>query len=162
MELNSPSIQSNYNYLNKHRTGLFQKSFKIIISRVLRSLIILNRTRKTVLYNPVLVFLIYLHQTHHAPKDAELSLKKILFYDIANKNETIEKLQIRKAITLIIAEWAESKLINQIYVIVLFVQIYFLIYIFIIFFFIWIFFYFILFLKIELSFCIYFRYKYIY
>ena len=65
MELNSPSIQSNYNYLNKHRTGLFQKSFKIIISRVLRTLIILNRTKKTVLYNPVLVFLIYLHQTHH-------------------------------------------------------------------------------------------------
>ena len=65
MELNSPSIQSNYNYLNKHRTGLFQKSFKIIISRVLRTLIILNRTKKTVLYNPALVFLIYLHQTHH-------------------------------------------------------------------------------------------------
>ena len=87
----------------------------IIISRVLRSFIILNRTKKTVLYNPVLVFLIYLHQTHHvfrcfiiiiyliwkshfqnsirstwcalsrfhAPKDAELNLKKILFCDIA-------------------------------------------------------------------------------
>ena len=65
MELNSPSIQSNYNYLNKHTTGLFQKSFKIIIIRVLRSLIILNRTKKTVLYNPILVFLIYFHQTHH-------------------------------------------------------------------------------------------------
>ena len=129
MELNSPSIQSNYNYVNKHRTGLFQKSFKIIISRVLRSLIILNRTKKIVLYNPVLVFLIYLHQTHHAPKDAELNLKKILFCDIGNKNETLEKLKILKqASPLIIAEWAESKLINQIYIIVLFVHVYYLIY----------------------------------
>ena len=76
----------------------------IIISRVLRTLIILNRTKKTVLYNPVLVFLIYLHQTHHAPKNPELSLKKILFGDIANKNETLEKLKIRKASPLIIAE----------------------------------------------------------
>ena len=101
----------------------------IIISRVLRSFIILNRTKKTVLYNPVLVFLIYLHQTHHAPKDAELNLKKILFCDIANKNETLEKLKIRKASPLIIAEWAESKLINQIYIIVLFVYVYYLIYI---------------------------------
>ena len=105
MELNSPSIQSNYNYVNKHRTGLFQKSFKIIIIRVLRTLIILNRTKKTVLYNLVLVFLIYLHQTHHVPKDAELSLKKISFCDIANKNEeTLEKLKFRKASPLIIAE----------------------------------------------------------
>ena len=77
----------------------------IIKSRVLRSFIILNRTKKALLYNPVLVFLIYLHQTHHAPKDAELSLKKILFGDIANKNETLEKLKILKqASPLIIAE----------------------------------------------------------
>ena len=94
----------------------------IIKSRVLRSFIILNRTKKALLYNPVLVFLIYLHQTHHAPKDAELSLKKILFCDIANKNETLEKLKIRKASPLI-----------KIYIIVLFVHVYYLIYIFMVF-----------------------------
>ena len=89
----------------------------IIKSRVLRSFIILNRTKKALLYNPVLVFLIYLHQTHHAPKNPELNLKKILFGDIANKNETLEKLKIRKASPLI-----------KIYIIVLFVHVYYLIY----------------------------------
>jgi hypothetical protein len=40
----------------------------------------------------------------HALNDAELNLKKILFCDIANKNEILEKLKIRKASPLIIAE----------------------------------------------------------
>ena len=40
----------------------------------------------------------------HTLKDAELNLKKILFCDIANKNEILEKLKIRKASPLIIAE----------------------------------------------------------
>ena len=31
MELNSPSIQNNCNYMKKHGVDLFQKSFKIVI-----------------------------------------------------------------------------------------------------------------------------------
>ena len=73
----------------------------------------------------------------YALKGAKLNLKRFNSVILSTRKRILRNWTSEKqSISLINAEWAESKLMNNIYRIVLFMQVYYLIYIFIIFFFI--------------------------